>query len=262
MRLRALPLSEMQLWLLSTILAVSATASCKSAPCKQHDVLPGANSQRLTDLFQKVDCPNEVRIFFAPPSGLAPGFLGLTTYWTQVTVIQIKDGLEGELRENAIAHELFHVELEREGYPARFPDEGSPADNDLAMRIVDCINHPMVNKRLRAAGWKPELLLRGTIDSYRSLRATTDDNNPVYQRGIGLQMYCLSVQISPAEMTPVEEALNKIQPKFLSEEFRFRSQLGDLYCGNPDDCWEQVKSLRKAFGSTAHFTNPKTGKNE
>jgi hypothetical protein len=189
--------------------------------------------------------------------------LGKTTYNdSNLTFIQIKDGLGPELRENTIAHELFHVELEREGYPARYPDEGSPVMNDLAMRIVDCVSHPIVNSRMKSVGWKPELILQGTAEDYKSLKATSDDDNPVYQKGIGLQMYCLSIQISPADMKTVEEALTKIQPKFLSEEFRFRSRLGDLSCSDPDACWKQVENLRRVFGYQVLLTNPKTGKNE
>jgi hypothetical protein len=144
-------------WLLLTILTVASVGvSCKARSSP-------TDSQRLDKFLKQVAEANPVPIVFGV-LGQDSGNMALTTYEPTRTFIQIKEGLEPDLRQNVEVHELFHIQLQHEGYPSKFPGFGIPSLDDPPKIILDCISHPMIDSRMRAAGWKPELLLRSIVE--------------------------------------------------------------------------------------------------
>jgi hypothetical protein len=192
--------------------------------------------------------------------GQDSGNMALTTYEPTRTFIQIKDGLETDLRQNVEVHELFHIQLQHEGYPSKYPGSGNPSQDDPPRMILDCISHPMIDSRMRAAGWKPDLLLRSIVDTYKHQQLPGDIHNVAYQAGIGLDLYCLSVRVGSEDMAQVNERFVGIQPNFVMVEQKLRNQFGDLSCSDPDACFQLAKRLRDAvFTPSVLLINPKTG---
>jgi hypothetical protein len=181
----------------------------------------------------------------------------LTTYYPTTTLIQIKDGLEPGLRQNAEMHELLHIQLQHEGFPAKYPGGGSPQNNP-AMNILDCVSHPMIDSRMKAAGWKPDLLLQTLVDNYE--HKTLEGNNNSYKMGVGLDLYCLSLRVGSENMEKVNERFIRDQPYSVIVEQTLINKFGDLSCGAPDPCFQLAKRLRDAvFTPSVLLTNPKTG---
>jgi hypothetical protein len=240
-------------WLLVTFLAVGCVVlSCKARSSP-------TDSQRLDKFLKQVAEANPVPIVIGV-LGQDSGNMALTTYEPTRTFIQIKDGLETDLRQNVEVHELFHIQLQHEGYPSKYPGSGNPSQDDPPRMILDCISHPMIDSRMRAAGWKPDLLLRSIVDTYKHQQLPGDIHNVAYQAGIGLDLYCLSVRVGSEDMAQVNERFVGIQPNFVMVEQKLRNQFGDLSCSDPDACFQLAKRLRDAvFTPSVLLINPKTG---
>jgi len=156
--------------------------------------LPGKhNSQRLEELFRRVLAgATGFKISFGTLDRDSP-YLGRTTYLYDEIRIELREGLSGEVRENALAHELLHAELKTQGFASNyrvFPD--NPFLNELSERLIDCVNHQVIDPRMRAAGFKPELIWKSLVQNTQHPHFTADLNNTGFQRLNGLIVYCLS----------------------------------------------------------------------
>lgn len=240
------------------LLLLLAPALAKNEP-QSRSKLPGINnSTRLEKLFQEISASNKVPIVFGAIDK-SSGFLGLTTYQPQRTFVQIREGLSQELRENAIAHELFHVELDYEGYPVHYPQFGIASDQ-ATMILVDCVHHPIIDSRMRKKGWKPELILDPTIENYTHPNGLGKLNESG-EAWVGVQLYCLSLRVSPQTIRRVEDGLSKVSPNAIQASHTIKAKLGSLSCSNPDSCLGQLKKLRALVTNDKSiiFINPKTG---
>jgi hypothetical protein len=190
--------------------------------------------------------------------------VGLPILYKEI-VIRIREGTLGELRENALAHELLHAEMRIQGFTSVYRDfPNSPFLSLLSETILDCVNHQIIDPRLRESGFKPELIWEGLVeDSEKPFPSSVDVNDTAFQRLNGLIVYCLSLRVDEKTMSKVEGAMKKAQPAIVVYEQQLRKRFGDLACDDPDTCFQQTKRLRDELGyPDVKFGNPKTNSAE
>lgn len=248
-----------------------AFASTLSSRCQKESsapsppVLPSSqNSPQLEKLLHRVQGEAEIRGFtitFGRPLDKDSRYLGRTTYLYNKIDIQIRAGVSGELRETALAHELLHAEMRTQGFASTYRDfPNSEFLSLLSETILDCVNHQIIDPRLRASGFNPRLIWQGLIeDAEGPFRSPVDLNDTGFQRLNGLMIYCLSLHVDKKAVSDVERAMNKAQPKIVAYERQLRKRFGDLPCDDPDTCFQQTKRLRDELGyPDVKFGNPKT----
>jgi hypothetical protein len=245
--------------LLALIFSFAPPHADKGGKSASPPILPGSyNSRRLEKLFTRVLAgANGFEISFGRLDPRSP-YLGRTSYLNNQITIRIRDGLEGELRETALAHELLHAELRTQGYATNYRSfDNDPFLNELSERLIDCVSHQIVYPRMRAAGFKPGLMLQPLAANAEHLSGNLNDVG--FQRINGLITFCLSLQVDAATTNKVERAINKVQPAIVEYAHHLRSRFGALPCNDPESCFLQLKKLRDDLGyPQVAFGNPKT----
>jgi hypothetical protein len=163
-----------------TAISISTQDSINSLP-------PGNNSARLEVLFQEAKALSSQPIRFASMSGEgALEHQGRTSFSEAETVIEIGATDSEELRENLIAHELFHVILKESDFPyATWIPKGT-SDQQLLLEvgegITGCVNDAEIDRRMAARSFKPEMLSRIEAINYQKPHtfAPSVSHNPTF----------------------------------------------------------------------------------
>jgi hypothetical protein len=192
---------------------------------------------------------------------LAPDseYAGLTDFVDDKISIKIREGLPPELRESVLAHELFHTQLRIEGFPTTFLRGPDPFLERLSLAILDCVSHQVIDRRMKAAGFKPEMVWQLKVEGIKKQLFTVDPRNTGFQRLNGLELFCLSQHVDAGSTKEVEDALNKVQPAIVEYAHSLRNHFGGRSCDDPETCFELAKELRDTIGfKEIKLGNPKT----
>jgi hypothetical protein len=235
---------------------------CSVIPCAGQTgapKLPGShNSARLEKLFRQVADSTGFQISFDTLASDSD-YAGLTDFIDDKIYIKIREGLTPEVRESVIAHELFHAQLRIEGFPTTFLRGLDPFFERLSLTILDCVSHQVIDPRMKAAGFKPEILWQLKVEGIKKQLFTVDPRNIGFQRLNGLEVFCLSQHADAGSIKEVENALNKVQPAIVEYAHSLRSRFGRRTCDDPKTCFELAKELRDTIGFTQiKLGNPKT----
>jgi hypothetical protein len=216
---------------------------------------PGEYSARLKTLFQetKAISSRPIRFTLMSEQGAAE-HQGRTSFLEKETVVEIVSSASGELRENLIAHELLHIVLKESDFNYATWVEKGVADQQLLLEtgegITGCVNDVVIDRRMEAKGFKPELLSRIEATNYEKPHnfPPSLSNNPVFVKKAGLRLYCLSQKKRDFSLPAVEDAFRTINPEIVKTADGLSARIRDVgRCSTAADCNELMKRIRDAL---------------
>jgi hypothetical protein len=181
-------------------------------------------------------------------------------------VVALRQGLDHKQKENAIAHELLHIILQGEGFAAlgRIPDTAAPLIKELGFTITSCVDDSVVDKRLAARGFEPQVLNHDTAEQLRLHPPTylADRlNDPIVRDGNALLIVCFNFRLKyPSDQ--IENTWLAINPDIVARAHALAFKVGNITCNDAQTCFEQKQHIRDVLGYPITFCNPQDGKFE
>jgi hypothetical protein len=190
-------------------------------------------------------------------------------------LIEVKNNLDPEIEENAVAHELFHIVLSGcEGFSnrIRIPDNliGTTRETlaDLGATITSCFDDPVIDSRMKGRGFSPELLNHVTVEALAqepvvAMRAALASSEE-YRKANALSVYCWLLRLSRQSDKDENMRLWKgLSPEVVRLSEELRDKIGNAECTGASTCFELKKRTRDAMGYyQTKFYNPSTSRNE
>jgi hypothetical protein len=231
------------------------------------DVLPrDQSSSRLKKLFAKARAGTKSSIRFTefPDDGLKT--TSAIEKATEGYVLALRAGMNHDLRENSIAHELTHVVLQGNGFAADIhtPDGVSPMMRILGFAITSCVDDAVVDRRMALSGFRPELVNRDSAERLRrnrSMATTPSLKEPIYRDGSALLIVCFSFR-KRYRGDEIESTWAQISSEIVGRARELAAEIGDITCDNASSCFQKKKHVRDVLGYPITFCDPSTGKLE
>jgi hypothetical protein len=224
------------------------------------------SSERLQKLLAEAKSGTQYRIdFVALPQG-DTSYLGLTTLnegddRNGVTV-HIAPGLSDQLTENLLAHELFHILLDRQGFPT---DTQAPTLvlqqanavqsailKAVGLGLTNCYADARIDELMSARGFSPKVINRREADLKVEQGRKTQTPPPIqnfalWTKYASLSAFCLSIRARDFEMKEVFDAWKRGYPT-LEADVAQLGQKGPRRCEDAPSCIEATRTLRSAAG--------------
>jgi hypothetical protein len=178
-------------------------------------------------------------------------------------VVGLRANLDSEQKENAIAHELFHIILQSEGFAAlvHTPDGSPAALTMLGQAITSCVDDAVVDRRMRKLGFTPEVLNHDSAEQMRTnppIFPGEGLKDPVLRDGNALLIVCYTFRLKSGD-DEIESSWKKLSPEVLARSQVLAKQIGDISCDKAQECLNQKKHIRDVLGYPIKFCNPLTG---
>ena len=181
-------------------------------------------------------------------------------------VVALRQNLDHQQKENAIAHELSHIVLQSKGFAAMVhtPDNTPPLMKELGFVITSCVDDAVVDRRMSRRGFKPELLNHDTAEQMRLHPPTYPANyfdNPIVKDGNALLIVCFSFR-KRYRGDEIEPSWQKLSTDVVARAHILASQIGGIGFDDARTCLGRKKYIRDVLGYPITFCNPLTGEYE
>jgi hypothetical protein len=227
-----------------------------------------AGSKRVQRILKEVKSGTKYRIGFVASSfGDAKLFQGFTSVEEGVDkngiTVHVAPDLSVQLTELLVAHELFHIVLQKQGWPTQVNYSFSRPEMDTTFKgamlkdagtaLMSCYPDALIDKWMSARGFAPKILNRRqfehTIQDAQSANLPPSDLFQLYRTYTALINYCLSIRVRDFEMADIFKAYQGINPKMRDDQASLERQLGtEMGCSDAPSCLEATKKLRYAAG--------------
>jgi hypothetical protein len=227
-----------------------------------------AGSHRIQRIISEAKAGTEYRISFVASTGeSAKLYQGYTTpdegSDKNGITIHVAPGLSDQLTELILAHELFHIVLQKQGMPSmvhfllpRSTTETSfegAVLKDAGGTLMNCYPDALIDEWMEARGFTPKLINRRqfelTIQDSRTAEPPLSGVFPLYRRYFALVNYCLSIRARDFEMDDIFKAYQRVLPTMKDDQASLEKQLGtSITCSDARSCLEATKTLRRAAG--------------
>ena len=233
-------------------------------------------SKRLQNLLAEAKSGTQYRIdFVALPQG-DTSYLGQTTLNEGAdrngVTVHIAPNLSDQLTENLLAHELFHILLDRQGFPTDTQAltlvlQQANADQlailkATAIGLVNCYADARIDKLMSARGFSPKMINRREanlkIEQGRKTQSPPPlQNFALWTKYAALNSFCLSIRARDFKMKEVFDAWKRGYPTLEADVAQLR-QKAPHHCEDAPGCIEATKTLRSAagFDGTIQFYDP------
>lgn len=222
---------------------------------------PTQRSPHLLGVFREASHSTKLPIRFTKlPEGVRNTSLIATT--VKEKIVALRQDLNHEQAENAIAHELFHIILQGKGFASivRVPKGAPNLMKDLGFTIASCVDDVVIDRKMSTLGFEPEILNHDSAERLRlnppSIFAGTFDD-PVMMDGNALVVVCYSFR-KRYRGDEIEPAWQKLYPDIVVRARALASQIGDIRCDTAQKCLEKKKRIRDILGYPITFFNPLT----
>jgi hypothetical protein len=250
--------------------------SCKAST--QSDLPSVARTPKVFAIFQEAQAGERpIRIVAIPHDDARSLYSGETVLddMNEIT-IRLNFNLSGEVAENNLVHELFHVILYKRGFKFtvgsfHFKDPGFAGYLyvGIAKALTNCFVDPIIDRAMYRKGFRPELVNQMTADGIASakeadlLRSLNTPQSTFWVTAESLQLYCLSLRPGNFQMKAVEKAFKSVQP-VLDNEHLLQKRMGMGLCKTPEACFQRMIHLRQLAGLNGEIwlMNPQTGRYE
>jgi len=226
------------------------------------------SSKRVRKILNEAKSGTKYRISFVASSGEATDiFQGYTTRdegddKNGITV-HISPGLSDELTELLAAHELFHIVLQKQGWPTQVNYSFSRQEMDTTFRgtilkdagtaLLNCYPDALIDKWMSALGFEPKMVNRRqhdlTIQDALATQPPPPGLLPLFRTYTALNNYCLSIRERDFEMEDIFKAFRRADPAVADDQATLERELGtSIECSDVPSCLEATKALRQAAG--------------
>jgi hypothetical protein len=198
------------------------------------------------------------------------GNLGETSCDLNPVLIKIRSGLDAQLGEQVLAHELGHALICGRGVVSNtmsYP----PTDGMLSIvlglgnEIGSCYIDPLADAEAEKRGFKPaqpvdELLRRSTSHSKEEIQEYLKKYGDLAADLTALAIYCTDLRPHSFQISQMEAPISH-EPAIMTKLQALRHDLGRPKCFDSSSCFVLTKSLRDAFALQKLVTvkNPTTG---
>ena len=244
-----------------------AICSAVSPDDTSHKLPEGYRTKRLEKLFKEVKTRSRHKVRFTKLRGEAirEKLMGRTTFCSDEIVVQLAPLTSKEQRENVIAHELFHIILQSEGFiRATAVPKGDLFLSAVASTLSSCVEDALIDRRMKAAGFRPEVIsdvqAKEMMGPYRFPDSTVQDEG--FQKHAALRLYCFCFRMSRVSIAEIEARTSQLHPAIVRHARELRDRLGIRRCDDPTSCFDNTKRLRDLMGYPIWLENPLTGKFE
>ena len=189
------------------------------------------------------------------------GAFGFVVHASEGYVIGILPELTHEEQETDIAHELYHIILQEQGYAYQFhiPEGASHWLSVMGPTITSCVDDAIVDDKTSSLGFHPEVLNRR---GYERMQLPPDVQqllqDPIYMDGTALVIAC-----SFARKGVGNQGLNRwalVSAEAAKRGEALRNKIGSFTCDGAAACNEKKKQIRDILGYPILICNPLAGK--
>jgi hypothetical protein len=222
-------------------------------------------SQRLLRVFREASRSTKLPIRFTElPEGAINTSVVETTDEEQI--VALRQDLNHEQEENALAHELFHIVLQGKGFATtvQIPEGAPNLMSVLGYTMTSCVDDAVIDRKMSKLGFEPEVLNRDTAEGLRlnPPRFPADAfSDPVFMDVNALLIVCYSFRKRYRE-DAIEPTWQKANPDVVARAQALASQIGDINCDVAQSCLAKKKRIRDILGYPITFLNPLTGQFE
>lgn len=242
-----------------------------------------AGSKKVQKILKQAESGTEYRISFVMTKyDPASPYQGYTTInegsdKKRITV-HIAGGVSRELIELLASHELFHIVLQKQGWPSQAQNplisdqerdttfQGAVV-KDATAALMNCYPDALIDRWMSQRGFTPKVINRReyqlTVDAAKTSEIPPPQIFPLWRRYVALVNYCLSIRARDFEMKDVFKAYERVDPEMAGDQSALEQKLGTRSgCNNVRSCLEATKKLRHAagFDGQIKFLNPLTNK--
>jgi hypothetical protein len=246
-----------------------------------------ASSKRLQTILKQAKGKNQNRISFDVISTNAN--VPYQAYTTPLegddkkgVTVHVTSGLSNQVTEMLVAHELFHVVLQNQGWPTQVNSSVSQKVNttlpgaiafqevitrDATTALMSCYPDALLDRWMLQRGYAPKQINRRQYEITVGAAKTTERPPPpvfsLWQKYVALINYCLLIRERDFKMKDVFSAYANVDPEMAHDQELLEKQLGTrLRCTDVPSCLEATKKLRHAagFDGQGSFLNPLTNK--
>jgi hypothetical protein len=222
---------------------------------------PNQRSQRLLRVFREASHSTKLPIRFTElPDGAINTSAVETTDEEQI--VALRQDLNHEQEENAIAHELFHIVLQGKGsaIAVQIPEGAPSLMSVLGFTITSCVDDAFIDRKMSKLGFEPEVLNRDTAERLRLHPPRFPAGafgDPVFVDVNALLIVCYSFRKRYPE-DEIEPTWQKLNPDVVARFHALASQIGDINCDVAQSCLAKKKRIRDVLGYPITFLNPLT----
>lgn len=169
------------------------------------------------------------------------------------------------LEESAIAHEIFHVILQDDGYTAfvQVPITRTERDDmlgNLGTAITSCVDDAVIDRKMARLGFNPRILTHASAQEFKQ-QPPPAPADTITTDGSALSLFCFSHRLlAPGD--DAEKTWMKISPEVVRRSHELAKKIGDIKCDHARTCLLRKKRIRDVLGYPIRFCNPASGEYE
>lgn len=233
-------------------------------PSDTVNALPHFYSKRLQLLFAKAKAasPRPIRFSQIPTSSRNTSAMEASQ---AERVILLRSGMGQLIEENAIAHELFHIILQEQGFAAlvHVPEtktEDPAMLKALGYTITSCVDDALIDRKMARLGFNPRTLNHEASENLKQSPPPIP-NTQLIRDGNALLIVCYSYRIK-SQFDQIEQTWMEINPDIVQRSHILAQQMGDIKCTDARSCFSRKKHIRDVLRYSVTFCNPASGKYE
>jgi hypothetical protein len=222
-------------------------------------------SQRLLTVYPEASRSTKLPIRFTE---LPEGAINTSVVETgdEERIVALRQDLNHEQEENSLAHELFHIVLQRKGFAAtvQIPQGAPSLMSVLGFTITSCVDAAVIDWKMSKLDFEPEVLNR---DTAKGLRLKPPRflagafNDPVFVDVNALLIVCYSFRKRYLG-DEIEPTWQKVNPDVVARAHALASGIGDINCDAAQSCLAKKKRIRDILEYPIAFLNPLTNQFE